>query len=87
MDSEKVKSTLYSYIRDTYKVPENDREYTCDVHLFDYGYVDSFGAAELLAFIEDTYGIEVTQKDLLLYPMNTISEIAGYIVEKAGNGK
>ncbi|HYE81363.1 MAG TPA: acyl carrier protein [Clostridia bacterium] len=82
MEPERIRDTLYNYIRDACEVPEDDTEYTHDVNLFDYGYVDSFGATDILAFIESTYGIEVTQKDLLLYPMSSISEITEYIVKK-----
>lgn len=82
MELEKIKEALCEYIRDSCEIPEDDPEYTYDVHLFDYGYVDSFGATDIMHFIESTYGIEVTQKDLMLYPMSSINEIADYIVRK-----
>ena len=33
-------------------------------------------------FIEDTWGVEITQKDLTLYPMNSIQEIAQVVARK-----
>jgi acyl carrier protein len=46
--------------------------------------VDSLGAADILAFMEKTYRISVTQKDLVLFPMNTITQMADYISQKLG---
>ena len=53
-----------------------DSDFTDDVHLFDYGYVDSFGAVDLVSFVQQTFGIAVSQSDMIAYPMNTINEIA-----------
>ena len=52
------------------------------MHLFNEGFVDSFGAVEIIHFIEQTYNIEITQKDITLYPMNTIEEIAEVVENK-----
>ena len=55
---------------------------TIVTHLFDYGFVDSLGATEIVLFMEDTYNIQITQKDITLYPMNTIEEIAEVVEQK-----
>ncbi|UUZ82668.1 acyl carrier protein [Paenibacillus sp. P26] len=73
---------LEAHIRNRYEIDEDDDEFTPDVHLFDYGYIDSIGATALIAHIEKTYGTPVTNQDLMLYPMNTIREIAQFIQTK-----
>lgn len=73
---------LEAHIRNRYEIEEDDDEFTPDVHLFDYGYVDSIGATALIAHIEKTYGIQVTNQDLMLYPLNTVREIAQFIHNK-----
>ncbi|MDF2667831.1 MAG: hypothetical protein K0R67_137 [Paenibacillus sp.] len=75
---------LEQHIRTRYEVEEDDRDYTPDVHLFDYGYIDSIGATALIAHIEKTYSLQVTNQDLMLYSLNTIREIAEFIVKKTG---
>ncbi|AEI38805.1 acyl carrier protein [Paenibacillus mucilaginosus] len=75
---------LESHIRTRYEIEEDDDDFTVDVHLFDYGYIDSIGATALIAHIEKTYGIAVTNQDLMLYPMNTVREIATFIHTKKG---
>jgi acyl carrier protein len=74
-----ITKTLRDYIVERYKVPTGDPDFTDDVHLFDYGYVDSFGAVDLVDFVQEAFGVQVTQADLIAYPMNTINEIAGFV--------
>ncbi|TVY09392.1 acyl carrier protein [Paenibacillus cremeus] len=73
---------LEAHIKTRYEIEEDDDEFTPDVHLFDYGYIDSIGATALIAHIEKTYGIQVTNQDLMLYPLNTVREIAQFIHTK-----
>jgi methoxymalonate biosynthesis acyl carrier protein len=77
-----ISSELEQHIRERYEIEPDDEEFTHDVHLFDYGYIDSIGATSLIAHIEKTYGVQVTNQDLMLYPMNTINEITTFIEKK-----
>ena len=79
MDIDDIKQNLRGYIAQRFTVPADDVEFTDDVHLFDYGYVDSFGAVELVEFVQDRFGVQVSQADLMAYPMNTINEIATFV--------
>lgn len=79
---EDIVQQLESHIRTRYEIDPEDEDFTVDVHLFDYGFIDSIGATALIAHIEETYGIQVTNQDLMLYPLNTIHEIAAYISRK-----
>ena len=73
---------LRSFIQERFEVPETDPDFSNDVHLFDYGYVDSFGAVELNSFVEKTFAIKVTTSDLIAFPLNTIQEIATFIARR-----
>ena len=44
--------------------------------------MDSLGSFSIINFIEETWGVEITQKDLTLYPMNSIQEIAQVVGQK-----
>lgn len=79
---EDIVNQLETHIRERFNIEPDDDEFNADVHLFDYGYIDSMGATALIAHIEQTYGFEVTNQDLMLYPLNTINEIAAYIHQK-----
>ncbi|UJF33162.1 acyl carrier protein [Paenibacillus hexagrammi] len=73
---------LEQHIRERYEIEEDDDDFGVDVHLFDYGFIDSIGATALIAHIEKTYSVQVTNQDLMLYPMNTVREIAEFISKK-----
>ena len=78
MEIEEIKKILRDYIVERYAIPAGDADFTDDVHLFDYGYVDSFGAVDLVSFVQEALGITISQGDLIAYPMNTINEIATF---------
>lgn len=79
MEAAQVKDTLREYIVKQFSVPANDPEFNDTVHLFDYGYVDSFGAVDLVSFVQEKFGVTVSQSDLIAYPMNTIDEIGDFV--------
>ncbi len=78
---DQIERTLYEHIRDAFEIGD-DPDYTADAHLFDGGFVDSLGALEIITFAEGAWHIEITQRDLTLYPMNTVREIAEVIAKK-----
>lgn len=77
-----IKDTLRTFIMEQFDVEADDPDFSDDVHLFDNGFVDSLGATEIVLFLEDTYDVEITQRDITLYAMNTINEIAGVVCRK-----
>ncbi len=76
-----VQEKIFEFIREHFDIGD-DPDYTPDVHLFDEGFVDSLGAVEIIAFVEQEFDIKITQKDITLYPMNTVEEIAAVVNEK-----
>ena len=65
MEIEEITKTLREYIVERYAVPADDADFTEDVHLFDYGYVDSFGAVDLVSYVQKAFGVKVSQADML----------------------
>ena len=81
MTYEQIQEKIYSYIMETYEL-EGDDMYTPDVNLFDYGYLSSMDAVAVIAWIEGEFDVEISQKDIILYPMNTVEEIAQVVDSK-----
>ena len=79
---DKIRDALREFIRRYADIPEDDLDFTDDVDLFDYGYVDSLGATEIVLFAEDRFHVSITQEDITLYPMNSIDEIAEVVERK-----
>jgi D-alanine--poly(phosphoribitol) ligase subunit 2 len=86
MEMDDIKTKLRDYIRERYEVPEGDEDFTDDVHLFDYGYVDSFGAVDLIRFVESAFSVTVGQSDLVAYPLNTVNEISDFVAARIPGG-
>ena len=76
-----ITQKIFEFVRDYFEIGD-DPDYTPDVHLFDAGFVDSLGAVEIIAFVEREFSIKITQKDITLFPMNTVEEIAQVVQSK-----
>ena len=76
-----INMEIYDYIVNTFEI-EADDDFSADINLFDYGYVDSLDAMIIVSHLESKYNIEITQRDLMLYPMNTINELATVVTGK-----
>jgi methoxymalonate biosynthesis acyl carrier protein len=79
MELEEIRDTLRNHVTKHYRISPSDKDFSDDVHLFDYGYVDSLGAVDLIAFVRSTFQIEVSHADLTAYPLNTINEISLFV--------
>jgi acyl carrier protein len=82
MELDNVAQELRTFIRVRFGIPDDDPEFNDDVHLFDYGYVDSFGAVELNSFVEKEFAVKVSSSDLIAFPLNTVKEIATFVVKR-----
>lgn len=76
-----VLERLEGFIREHFEIGD-DPDFDLDVNLFDEGFVDSLGATEIVCYIEEEFAIKITQKDIILYPMNTVREIAQVVENK-----
>lgn len=81
MEKSEVIEIIKEYIENDLEVGE-DEDLTEDVNLFENGFLDSLDAMTLTAYLEGRFNIEITQKDLVLYSMTSIDEIADVIMEK-----
>lgn len=79
-----IAGALEAEIRRMAEVEPDDPDFTHDTHLFDYGYLDSMGAAKLVQFSADRFGVRVTDEALATEPLNTIREITDYLHRQLG---
>lgn len=50
------------------------------------GIIDSTGILELVAYLEETYGIEITEAELTPDNLDSINRIVAYLSRKLGSG-
>jgi acyl carrier protein len=82
MEVESIKSELRNYIRENYRVSPDDPDFNDKAHLYDYGYVDSFGSVQLKSFVESKFSVQFSQKDLTTVSLNTIEQMADFVVKR-----
>lgn len=79
---EEIAVEIRKFVMERFKVPADDPDFHDDIHLFDYGYVDSFGAVDLTTFVEQRFGVKISESDLVAFPLNTIQEIAVFVLNR-----
>jgi acyl carrier protein len=82
MDIDEITSELRGFIQKRFGIPENDSDFNDEVDLFNYGYIDSFGAVELSSFIEGQFSIRLTESDWATFPLDTIREISSFVAKR-----
>ena len=85
MDPQLVESRLERFLHDDLQVSFTDPRFTRTADLFDAGYVDSVGFAELLALLAEDFGVEVPEADLVSDEFSTVAGISR-IVARLVNG-
>lgn len=78
MSNPETKGQIRSYLE---RVIQN-AEIKDDDDIFENGFVNSLFAVELVAFTENTFGIEIEDEDLDLANFNSIDALAGFIERK-----
>jgi acyl carrier protein len=82
MHTEEISSQLRGFVRLQFSIPENDADFSDDVDLFNYGYVDSMGAVELTDFVERQFGVRFTDSDWINFPLSSIREMSTFVANR-----
>jgi acyl carrier protein len=67
---------IEAFIRAEFDVSPSDNGFDRTVDLFELGYVDSVGFAELLAFFAEEFGVDVPEDDLMSEDFMSIDGMA-----------
>jgi acyl carrier protein len=80
-----VHRAVTSYIRDNFLYDRSDYPLHDDDRLLDDGIMDSMGAAELVAFLEQRFGVAVPDDEITEDNFGTVTAIATFISQKHAN--
>ena len=61
MDIQKINANVFAIFIKIKKADKSDENFSLDVDLFDYGYLDSFGVVELLLEIKNGKKSQICQ--------------------------
>lgn len=74
-------AALEAFIRESFQVEDNDPYFDRNVNLWDEGYVDSTGLVEVIAFLEETFGVTITDEMLFSPDFTSIAGMSKMIAE------
>lgn len=78
---ERRRAVIRAFILDRFYVPV-PVELADDASLLERGVVDSTGVQEVMAFLEEEFGIRVDNDDILPENLDSIDRLAGYVQRK-----
>jgi acyl carrier protein len=86
MDIAHVQSEVRGFIVENFLYGGEDDGLSLDASLLKRGVIDSTGVLELVAFLEERYGISVADDELVPDNLDSIMKISSFIALKKGNG-
>jgi acyl carrier protein len=84
MESGEIKEAVKDYILKEFLPDEAPENLSYTTALVTTGILDSLATLDLVSFLEETYGIKVAAHEVGVDHMNTIDEIASFVVSKQG---
>jgi acyl carrier protein len=75
-------ATIRAFLVDSFLLGDDDG-FDNDVSLLDSGIIDSTGVMEVVAFLEETYGIEVADDELVADNLDSVSRLARFVERKS----
>ncbi len=80
-----VKTTVKEFISNNFVLADGIDSLGDDDSFLDNGIVDSTGVVELIAFIEETFDIQVEDEELIPDNLDSISSLVTFVSSKYGD--
>ena len=78
------KSEIRQFIVDNFMFGQPAANFADDASFLENGIIDSTGVLELVAFVEQQYGISVADEDLVPANLDSVDNLVGYILRRQG---
>ncbi len=77
-----IQNQIVHFITSNFLFDDSKNNIGIEDSLLETGVIDSTGVLELVAFIEETYGIKVEDEEIVPENLDSINNITAYIVSK-----
>lgn len=77
-----IESALRSFITETYLYDGDAADLPRDRSLIEEGLIDSTGVLELVTFLEERFGIEINDSEIVPDNLDSIAAIEAFIAKK-----
>jgi acyl carrier protein len=78
----KEKAKVRKFILENYLIGENEDALSDDDSFLEKGIIDSTGILEMVMFVEETYGIEVEDDEVIPDNFDSVGKLLAYINRK-----
>jgi len=77
-----LKQDIKTYLIENFYYGQDDNTLTNEISFLENGIIDSTGVLELVSFIQEKYGITVSDEEILPDNFDSINKLAGFIMNK-----
>ena len=77
-----IRNELRLFIKDNFMIGRNPEELTDNGSLLELGIIDSTGVLELVGFLEERYGIQVEDNELIPDNLDSLENLERYVSRK-----
>ena len=81
---EDIRGRVRRHISAHFAVPEGEGSLKDDVSLLEEGIMDSTGVLDLVMFIEETFGIQVEDEELIPENLDSVDRLVAFVEKKTG---
>ena len=79
-----LKTELRQYIIENFLFGQDTAVLTDDVSFLEQGLIDSTGVLEIVAHLEQAYGVSVEDEELIPLNFDSVNNLAAYVARKTG---
>ena len=73
---------IRGFVQDSFFIGHHSESLGSDVSFLETGIIDSTGVLELVAFIEQSYGVTITDDELVPENLDSIRRVADFVQRK-----
>ena len=77
--SDSIRSAIRSFIGENFLFQIGDQKLADNQSLLEAGVVDSTGVLELVAFLEDTFHLQIADKDIIPQNLDSVDAITAFV--------
>ncbi len=79
-----VREEIRSYVLDNYLFTDDQSKLEDDNSFLETGILDSNGVMEIIFFLEDEYGVAISQEEMIPENLDSVSRIVKFVEAKNG---
>lgn len=84
MEQTAIQQKVKQYILESFLFGGSEDELGNDDSFLEKGIIDSTGILELVAFVEETYGVKVADEELIPENLDSVNKLSRFVQDKTG---